>query len=69
VNVNDRNGVLAMLHEALDGRRRVLQNPHAKAEEMIRVAEEFKADPRYRDVTVKKSGPRLVTFELARGES
>jgi hypothetical protein len=70
MNANQRNAVLATLHEALDGKLRVLYSPGMRAEEMVRVAERFKVeDSRYRHIAVHESGPSRVTFELQRGEA
>jgi hypothetical protein len=66
VNVNDRNGILKVLHLAFStGKTIVLDNPRVSAEELIEAAEELKGEHRqFEPVRVRKAGPHRVALEL-----
>lgn len=66
MNVNDRNGLLRVLHQALTTRKTVmLDNPGVMSDDIIRVAEELKVEhPQFEPVRLRKVGSNRIALEL-----
>jgi hypothetical protein len=66
VNEAERQAILGLLYDVIDGKEFVLTDPLNPADEVVAVAQERKVEfPQFAYVAVRKVGQHRVAFERA----